>query len=90
MYVRISIRICAYVGIHIRVYAYKNAYIYTLAYTRLFISMYELAYCLSVASDFGMCSKKFNTGASYFSRNFLETFYSLYRHTRKINSTRPF
>ena len=35
--------------INIRVYAYKNAYIRTYAYTRLFISVYEQGYCLSIA-----------------------------------------
>ena len=31
--------------LHIRVYAYKTAYIPLYAYTRMFISIYELAYC---------------------------------------------
>ena len=68
MYTRMCVEVCAYVRISIRVCAYKNPYIHTYAYTRLFISIYELAYGLSVASGFRMCSKKFNTGASYFSR----------------------
>ena len=53
---RIHIR---YVRINIRICAYKNPYIHTYAYTRLFISLYELAYCLSVASGFEMGSKRF-------------------------------
>ena len=52
------VEVYAYVSKSIRVCAYKNPYIHTYAYTRLFISIYELAYSLSVASGFRMCSKK--------------------------------
>ena len=37
--------------------AYKNAYIPIYAYTRMFISIYELAYCLSIVSEL-YCSKE--------------------------------
>ena len=55
-YMRMSMRVCAYelytyVRIVIRVCAYKNAYIPIYAYTRMFISIYELAYCLSIVSE---------------------------------------
>ena len=53
----------------IRICAYKHAYIRTYAYTRLFISMYELAYCLCIVS--GLLFQSLTALRNYTTTNYI-------------------